>query len=132
MKLPEKGTVVPLSEIKRICKEAKLFGLYRKIVNDLPEKPFKSDGCSGGFPDNWKDKDGNVVCLYDLCFLHDLNYWAGHSGDSVGRFFADTVLMASVVAKTGRVGLGLLMFLGVRIGGVSWIPSPFKWSFGRV
>lgn len=131
MKLPEKGVIVPLSEIKRICKEFKLFGLYRKIVNDPPEKPFKSDGCSY-WPDRWKDKNGKMVCLYEDCLRHDLQYWAGYSGDSIGRFFADTILMAGVVKKTGRVGLGLLMFIGVRIGGVSWLPTKFKWSFGRI
>lgn len=131
MKLPEKGQYVPLSEVERLCDELGLLDVLYLIEDDPPEKPFKCDGCSY-WPDHWKDKDGNMVCLYELCFIHDLQYWSGRKEEYIRRFLADVELMTGVVKKTGRVGLGLLMFLGVRLMGGSWTMMPFRWGFGRV
>lgn len=131
MKLPKKGTIVPFSEIKKLCVYFDMMELWDKIKSDPPPKPFKSDGCSGGWPDEWKNVAGKKVNLYPECLKHDLRYWAGHKGEDVARFLADTELVEGVVVKTKRVGLATNMFLGVRAGGVSWLPTKFRWGFGR-
>ena len=79
---------------------------------------FKSDGCSL-FPD----------CNYrDCCIEHDRLYYFG--GTKEERKAADRQLRACVRAKGHRY-LAPLMYLGVRIGGVAWLPTPFRWGFGK-
>lgn len=131
MILPKKGRIVPLSKIKELCIHFDLMPLWDKIENDPPEKPFKCDGCSGGWPDVWNDVNDKKVSLYEACFLHDLKYWSGHKGETMARFMADVELMIDVAKKTKRPKLALTMLLGVRVGGVGWLPLPFKWGFGR-
>lgn len=46
MKLPEKGSVVPLETIREICMAYGLDALWEKIEKDPPSLPFQSDGCS--------------------------------------------------------------------------------------
>ena len=130
MKLPKKGKIVPFSKIKELCIYFELYKLLDKIVENPPPKPFKSDGCSC-WPDKWKDNKGKTVSIYRECLKHDLQYWAGYKGEDMARFIADATLMIDVAKKTKRPGLATTMFLGVRPGGASWIPSPFKWGFGR-
>jgi hypothetical protein len=108
-----------------------LYELWDKIKNDPPIKPFKSDGCSGGWPDVWKNKAGKKVSLYKECLRHDLHYWAGYPGEDIAKFLADVELMTSVVLKTKRVKLGITMFIGVIFGGSEKFNTSFKWSFGR-
>ena len=79
---------------------------------------FKSDGCSL-FP------DGNY---HDCCFEHDKAYYFG--GTKVERKAADRQLCDCVRAKGHRF-LAPMMYLGVRIGGVAWLPTPFRWGFGN-
>lgn len=131
MYLPKKGAIVPLSKIKELCIYFDLISLWDKIRNDLPQKPFRSDGCSC-WPDNWTNDKGKKVSLYAECLKHDLHYWAGYKGETMARFLADALLMIDVAYKTKKPELAIIMFLGVRTGGVSWIPSPFKWGFGRI
>jgi len=125
MSLPPRGTVVPLDEIKAICDRYQLHELRQQIENDPPPKPFKSDGCSA-WPDTWfGEKD-----LYEGCFVHDIFYWAGRPGDDLGRLKADAWLMLWVAGNVS-VDLGEKMFTGVRVGGAEWLPTPWKWGFGR-
>ena len=131
MKLPKKGEIVSLEEIKELCMYFELFSLWDKIAENPPPKPFKSDGCSGGFPDVWKNAKGRKVSIYEACLKHDIVYWCGREGEHLNRFFADVDLMVDVVRKTGRIKLGLAMFAGVRAGGGSWTKMPFRWGFGR-
>jgi hypothetical protein len=128
--LPNKGEIVSLKEIRCICIHFGLTNLWNKIENDPPNVPFKSDGCSY-WPDNWKSKCGKKVSLYEDCLKHDLHYWAGYPEEDIARFLADVELMFGVVIKTKRIGLGLLMFLGVRIGGSEKFKTSFRWGFGR-
>lgn len=130
MKLPRKGEYVSLKKVKELCVHFDLMPLWDKIANDPPLKPFKSDGCSH-WPDLWKNKKGKKVSIYEQCYIHDLFYWSGRKGEHLARFFADVDLMVGVVRKTGRIELGLTVFVGVRTGGVSWLPTKFKWGFGR-
>jgi hypothetical protein len=129
--LPKKGEIVSLKEIETICIHFDLILLWDKIKNDPPQKLFKSDGCSCWL-DSWKNKNGKKVSLYTVCFIHDLYYWAGYSKENIARFMADVKLMINVVTKTNKTWLGMLMFLGVRVGGRRWFfKTPFCWGFGR-
>lgn len=82
---------------------------------------FKSDKCSL-FPD----------CDYgDCCVEHDKKYYFG--GSFKQRRQADIALYKCVRAKKGfhHKIIAPLMYVGVRIGGVSWLPTPFRWGFGK-
>ncbi len=82
-----------------------------------PPKPFVSDGCSL-FP------DGNYRTC---CERHDLDYWCG--GTVAQRRAADRDLQ-QCVAERGHPARSRLMFAGVRVGGVPWLPLPWRWGFG--
>ena len=82
---------------------------------------FKSDKCSL-FPD----------CDYgDCCVEHDKKYYFG--GSFKERRQADIKLYKCVRRKKGfhHKIIAPLMYVGVRIGGVSWLPTPFRWGFGK-
>ncbi|MFZ1702262.1 MAG: hypothetical protein WAU71_15680 [Pyrinomonadaceae bacterium] len=87
-----------------------------------PVKPFVSDSCSW-FPDgNWAD----------CCYEHDKEYWIG--GANSVRKAADKRLKQCVREKNkGWKGrwLSNAMYMGVRLGGVHWLPLPFRWGFGN-
>jgi hypothetical protein len=83
----------------------------------LPPNPFRSDGCSC-----WPDGDW-VEC----CVEHDLPYWKG--GTREARKDAD-LRLRECVSEKGHPIIGAVMFLGVRLGGVWWLPTPFRWGFG--
>lgn len=79
--------------------------------------PFTTDGCS-----MWPD--GNYG---GCCVEHDDAYWQG--GTWRERREADRKLMACVVLK-GHPFLALLIYLGVRIGGIGLLPTPWRWGYG--
>jgi hypothetical protein len=87
------------------------------LRSPLPPHPFESDGCSC-----WPDGD-----WLECCVKHDLLYWQG--GTREERKAADLALRTCVTEK-GHPLVGQAMFLGVRIGGVWWLPTPFRWGFG--
>lgn len=125
--LPPKGQEVSLDEIEVICAEYHLHELWAKIKNDMPEKPFKSDGCSGGWPDTWHDFN-----LYPACFIHDIKYWCGHEEDEdVDRMIADLELRIDILRITQSIALADIMFAGVRAGGGSGWGRSYSWGFGR-
>lgn len=82
---------------------------------------FKSDGCSM-FPDG---------AYRNCCVEHDLVYYAG--GNWKQRWRADKKLFKCVAAKRGfkHKIIAPVMWLGVRAFGVSWLPTSFRWGFGR-
>jgi hypothetical protein len=82
---------------------------------------FKSDGCSL-FPDGG---------YRDCCVAHDKAYFAG--GSWTKRWQADKNLFKCVAAKKGfqHKIIAPLMWLGVRAGGVHWLPTRFRWGFGH-
>lgn len=82
---------------------------------------FQSDGCSL-FP------DGDY---FDCCVEHDKAYYFGGSWKQ--RWRADKKLYKCVAAKKGFKYklLAPVMWAGVRIGGVPWLPTSFRWGFGR-
>lgn len=67
----------------------------------------------------------------DCCVEHDQAYFAGGSWSA--RWRADKKLMKCVAAKKGwfHKPLSRAMWLGVRIGGAPFLPTPFRWGFGR-
>jgi len=81
------------------------------------DKLFTTDGCSM-FPDG--DWGG-------CCVEHDKAYWEG--GSYADRKKADIELMRCVAGK-GRPWVAMLMYMGVRIGGCSLWPVPWRWGYG--
>lgn len=90
------------------------------IIARIPAD-FKSDGCSL-FPDGK---------YRDCCVAHDLAYFNG--GSWTMRWRADKKLFKCVAAKKGfgHKILAPVIWLGVRLGGVHFLPTPFRWGFGR-
>jgi len=83
----------------------------------LPPNEFTSDGCSC-----WPDYE-----WIDCCVEHDAIYWMG--GTREERKQADIALQKCVSQK-GHILIGKIMYYGARIGGVYWLPTPFRWGFG--
>jgi hypothetical protein len=79
---------------------------------------FVSDGCSH-FP------DGDYK---DCCVAHDVKYYYG--GSWTDRWRADNQLRKCVAAKNHKV-ISVMMWLGVRAFGVPWLPTKFRWGFGK-
>lgn len=82
---------------------------------------FKSDGCSL-FPDGK---------YRDCCVEHDQAYFGG--GNWRMRWRADQKLFKCVWVKKGfeHKIIAPLMWTGVRLGGVHFLPTSFRWGFGR-
>lgn len=82
---------------------------------------FKTDGCS-----LWPD--GNYR---DCCVEHDRAYFVG--GGIKERRRADNDLFKCVRSKgrTYNKVVAPFIWFGVRIGGVGWLPTPFRWGFGN-
>jgi len=85
--------------------------------------PFTSDGCSlfpnGSLSDNQR--------WLHCCRAHDFDYWQG--GMRSQRVASDKRL-SQCVSEVGPVGLGILMYLGVRVGGSPLWPTSFRWGYG--
>lgn len=79
---------------------------------------FKSDGCSW-FP------DGDYR---NCCVEHDKDYFFG--GSLKERKNADNRLYSCVKERRGKFFAGM-MWIGVRVGAVSFLPTPFRWGFGN-
>lgn len=108
------GCGYPSPEMRKMAEEAYIAnGPYEPH----PPNIFKSDGCSC-----WPD--GSWV---ECCVRHDLVYWMG--GTSEERKAADREL-TRCVSERGHPAVAQLMYIGVRVGGVWWLPTPFRWGFG--
>ena len=101
--------LVTVLSMSAICQSAKQINV---------DADFKSDGCSL-FP------DGDYR---DCCVEHDKAYYVG--GSLKERRIADNRLHACVSDKRHKF-LAPLIWIGVRIGGVPFLPTPFRWGFGR-
>lgn len=84
-----------------------------------PPATFYTDNCTW-FPDRpvW------LPC----CIEHDRAYWQG--GSILDRLRADGRFAACVAARSEPVAAGL-MFVGVRIIGMPWVPTVSRWGYGR-
>ena len=86
-----------------------------------PPADFTGDGCTL-FP------DGNYR---ECCYRHDLDYFRG--GTEKERRDSDKRLYRCVRSKKGwqnEIAAPLMLF-GVRVFGVSFLPTPFRWGFGQ-
>ncbi|MEJ7622743.1 MAG: hypothetical protein WKF34_02000 [Pyrinomonadaceae bacterium] len=88
----------------------------------IADTPFKTDKCTM-FP------DGNYA---DCCIEHDRDYHAG--GSLKERSDSDKRLKQCVRSKGKgwrRRFLANMIWVGVRVGGVHFLPTPFRWGFGH-
>jgi len=90
--------------------------------------PFKTDGCSGGMSWLWVHVFHRPTPWEDKCEKHDYAYWMG--GTAMQRKRADIALAAGV-AKAGYPLVGALMYYAVRVGGVPWLPTSYRWGYGH-
>ncbi len=91
------------------------------VVKPQVPADFKGDGCSH-FP------DGDYA---DCCFEHDKAYYVG--GSWTQRWRADKKLYRCVAAKKGfeHKLIAPFMWLGVRAFAVPFLPTKFRWGFGK-
>jgi hypothetical protein len=82
-----------------------------------PPLPFVNDGCSAA-PD---------LDFRSCCEAHDRVYYQG--GTREQRRQADRELRQCIRTKGHRI-LDDIYYLGVRIGGVPWLPTSWRWGFG--
>lgn len=97
-------------------------GISGQVAKNREMPPdFKSDGCTF-FP------DGNYR---DCCVEHDKAYYFG--GTIQERLVADNELYICVADRVGPEHklTAQIMWLGVRIGGLSFLPTKFRWGFGN-
>ena len=108
--------VVPLV-VLLVCMN---LGAQGPVVDTRQDPPadFVGDGCS-----SWPDGD-----YRECCVAHDRAYFRG--GTKAERKAADKQLRDCVRAK-GHKYISVMMFWGVRIGGVPWLPLPSRWGFGQ-
>ena len=89
-------------------------GSTKSIV--IPDYVFTTDGCSRWFDESW------VSC----CIVHDIMYWCGGSDED--RKEADQIIMECADKKA--ILMGKIIYSGVRIGGLPWLPTPWRWGYG--
>ncbi len=92
-----------------------------------PPHPFTTDGCSGGMTILWNKFFGCDPPWNDLCEQHDKHYWRG--GTRAQRRKADAELRDGVAARGYHVWAWLI-WAGVRVGGVPWLPTSWRWAYG--
>jgi len=86
-------------------------------------KPFKSDGCSS-FPDGTvQQKQLWLHC----CRAHDFDYW---QGGTINQRITSDIRLHKCVAKVGHPKIAKLMLAGVRVGGMPYLPTPYRWGYG--
>lgn len=105
-----------------------LFRLLENLIEtidkaDLPKSPrkFIGDGCSGLMSFFWWLIFGTAPPWEGHCNIHDIAYHRG--GPLKYRLLADTRLLIGV-ALSGHPYWAVIMFIGVRLGGVWWFPFP--------
>lgn len=96
-------------------------GKIEKIEKQAALAEFMTDGCTW-FP------DGNY---FDCCVQHDREYYAG--GDWKTRWRSDKRLFLCIASKPKFYNklVAPIAWLGVRVGGVSWLNASFSWGFSR-
>ncbi len=100
---------------EQYCKEKQLSSTMSQVIV-LPDYIFTTDGCSRWFDKSW------VSC----CVVHDIMYWCGGSDED--REEADQIIMECANKKASF--MGEIIYPGVRIGGLPWLPTPWRWGYG--
>ena len=83
---------------------------------------FTADGCTG-VPDGPRSDSARWT---GACILHDYRYWRG--GTWKDRLQADRELAANM-AKAGNPVAARIYFIGIRLGGTPWLPTPWRWGY---
>ncbi len=105
------------ADLAKLQSTAIEFCKLQRLNAPLPPRPFTTDQCSV-----WLDGDWQTCCIE-----HDFAYWCG--GSTKQRAHADNQLKRCVKAK-GHPVMGNIMRLGVRLGGHSIWPLPWRWGYG--
>lgn len=82
------------------------------------KKDFVTDGCT-------MIPDGS---LKECCVTHDEAYWQGGSQEM--RKSADRELQTCTDDVKDNQFLAYIIYGGVRVGGVPYIKTPWRWGFG--
>jgi hypothetical protein len=92
-------------------------------------KPFTTDGCSDCGISNLFFVLGKTVPLSfrELCIEHDRAYWKG--GTAKERLAADKKFRDGIIAL-GYPKIARVYYMSVRMGGVGWLPTPWRWGYG--
>jgi len=105
-------------------------GVVTEAERDTPPRPATDDLLPSG-----KRSDGCTLIpdgdFRDCCVAHDREYF--HGGSPKERRAADERLYMCIRKKEG-IGhkfIAPFVWFGVRIGGVSFLPTPFRWGFGN-
>ncbi len=99
---------------------ALMLGLASIAVADdssTPPLPNPHDGCTLAPDFNFRH----------CCDVHDESYWRG--GTEGDRERADRAFR-QCIHDAGRPILADVYYIGVRIGGVPWLPTHWRWGFG--
>ncbi len=94
--------------------------------NTVNDKIKKYDGCSGGMSVLWIKIFKRPPPWEGCCDIHDQPYAKG--GTAEQRKQADIDLMVCVI-RSGHPILAATMWAAVRVGGVPWLPTPWRWGF---
>lgn len=91
---------------------------------------FTTDGCSdGGLSKLFACLGEGVPGLLEMiCVLHDRAYWRG--GSAADRLAADRNFHDSI-AMFGYPIIAFIYYHSVRLGGVPWLPTSWRWGYGR-
>ena len=98
-------------------------GLTDEVIDQLTstrDYPFITDGCSGFMSFLWNVFTKKAPPWEGFCVAHDFAYWQG--GDNSLRLEADAELMRKVSKE--HPYWAVLIFIGVRLGGMWWLPFP--------
>lgn len=87
-------------------------------VSLAQQKEFKTDGCTLFVDSSWKQ----------CCVEHDKKYWQG--GSVKERHISDTIFRDCIHHTTDNQVLSIIMYGAVRIGGVPFIATPWRWGYG--
>ncbi|MEE9412595.1 MAG: hypothetical protein V3V22_06035 [Methylococcales bacterium] len=105
------------SDFVKLQSTAIEFCKRQRLNAPFPPHPFTTDQCSVWFDGNWQS----------CCVEHDFAYWCG--GSAKQRVHADDQLKRCVKEK-GYPLMGDIMRFGVRMGGYSIWPLPWRWGYG--
>ncbi len=100
---------------------------YRRENGWQGVKVFETDECSGYQSRIYRFFTKKRLPWADECVLHDVYYHAG--GSAALRLEADKKLKAGVV-KCGYPFWALAMYAVIRLGGVWWLPTTYRWNYG--
>lgn len=93
-----------------------------------PPKEFSSDGVSGLISALYRRIYGKEIPWVECAVRHDWVYY--HGGPEHLRSQADKAV-AKCVADHGHPILSIIVWAGVRIGGVWWVPyKTARWAYG--